>query len=204
MRLFPEQVRRACGLELGQIVADPDLAEKFSGKNLTRCLLLREDNGFGGGGVDSDRPSTRVDEPDQAATGSEVLTHFSRHLRGRIAFARHFNRKIGSEWKNWIAGAAMVRQPSAGNERQVGNPHKAGRQKEHTPFAGESARFAAPDEVSQETSQLDRQGRLPITQDLLHQNTVDELEEAALAIMDLDDIVLGGRSRRGTKANSAG
>ncbi len=63
-------------------------------------LLLREDDGFGEGGVDSDSPSARIDEPDQATTGIEVFTYFSRHLPGCIAFAQHFNGKIGREWKN--------------------------------------------------------------------------------------------------------
>ena len=63
-------------------------------------LLLRKDDGFGEGGVDSDSPSARIDEPDQATTRIEVFTYFSRHLPGRIAFAQHFNGKIGREWKN--------------------------------------------------------------------------------------------------------
>ena len=77
-------------------------------------LLLRKDDGFGEGSVDSDSPSPRIDEPDQATTRIEVFTYFSRHLPGRIAFTQHFNGKIGSEWKNRRASAAMVRQVERG------------------------------------------------------------------------------------------
>ena len=39
-------------------------------------LLLGKDNGIGNGGVDSDSPSTRIDEPDHAATRSKIFTYF--------------------------------------------------------------------------------------------------------------------------------
>jgi hypothetical protein len=73
-------------------------------------LLLGKDNGFGEGGVDSDCPSARIDEPDQATTGIELFAYLSRHRPRRIAFALHFNGKIWREWKNRSASAAMVRQ----------------------------------------------------------------------------------------------
>jgi len=90
-------------------------------------LLLCKRDVLGWRRVDSYTSGTRIDEPDQAAARNEVFTYFARHFSGRIALAQHFNRKIGSERKDWGASAAMVRQSSTANERQVGNPHEAGR-----------------------------------------------------------------------------
>jgi hypothetical protein len=92
----------------------------------SQCLARCEHDRLGGGSVDGDGSCSWIDQPENAATGREVLVDFSRHLLGRIALAEQFNGKIGGEWKDRSKGVTMVCEASVGGKGQIGNPYEEG------------------------------------------------------------------------------
>ena len=145
----------------------------------------------GGGSVDSDRPGAWIDEPDESTTRSEILIHFSFHLSASIAIAQDFNGKIRSKGENRWPQRGDAAEPGGRDKRQVGNPHEAWRQSEHSRLprryliCGDRQNFQ-PDVPTRLPA------RTPVTHDLLHQHAVDELEETALAGTNPDYIFFGG------------
>jgi len=98
----------------------------------------------------------------------------------------------------------MPRESGTRDKRQVGNPHEAWRQSEHSICTGQAAPFVSLDKVSQETRQLDSEHGLPLAPDLLHQHAVDKLKETPLAGTNPDDILFGGRPKWRIAANPPG
>ena len=187
-------------LGLGEPLPDRQ-REAWQHRTAAQLLSLVQKHRPLGSCVDADRPRRRIDVPDQANPGLEVLVKLPLHFLGGVSLAQDFHHQVGGDCGNVTTSPFPLGITLPRDEGDIGNSHLAREETHHAVGADNLAQVMSLEVFDVMTPAVRTNGFIK-PHDFLHEHAVNQLAEPVFSIVHGDDIVLGGRAGNRLEASA--